>query len=47
MPLDWNSTYLGPDTNIAIAIVKKRAKVSTADPRYGGMVMLHPGRTNS
>ncbi len=47
VPLDWNSTHLGPDTNNAIAIIKKLAKVPTVDPRCRVMVMLHPGRTNS
>lgn len=42
VPLDWNSTHLSLDTIIAIAIFKKRAKVSTVDLRYGDIVMLHP-----
>ncbi|MCJ1395059.1 hypothetical protein MMC18_007940 [Xylographa bjoerkii] len=43
VPLDWNETTAGESDKVAIAIVKKPAKVEVTDPRYAGVILFNPG----
>ncbi|MCJ1378951.1 hypothetical protein MMC17_002050 [Xylographa soralifera] len=43
VPLDWNETVAGESDKVAIAIIKRPAKVEVTDPRYAGVILLNPG----
>ncbi|MCJ1402415.1 hypothetical protein MMC11_005635 [Xylographa trunciseda] len=43
VPLDWNETVAGESDKVAIAIIKKPAKVEVTDPRYAGVILFNPG----
>ncbi|MCJ1316800.1 hypothetical protein MMC15_002121 [Xylographa vitiligo] len=43
VPLDWNETIAGESDKVAIAIVKRPAKVEVTDPRYAGVILFNPG----
>ncbi|MCJ1282246.1 hypothetical protein MMC26_001569 [Xylographa opegraphella] len=43
VPLDWNETIAGESDKVAIAIIKRPAKVEITDPRYAGVILLNPG----
>lgn len=41
LPMDyWNSTT---NASIALAVIRRPAKVSVGDPRYGGAIQVNPG----
>ncbi|EXJ82944.1 hypothetical protein A1O3_06761 [Capronia epimyces CBS 606.96] len=42
LPLDWNrATASGLE--VAVALMKRPAKVNVTDPRYGGLLIMNPG----
>jgi len=42
LPLDWSNAESGFE--ITLAVVKRPAKVSVTDPRYGGALIVNPGK---
>jgi hypothetical protein len=45
LPLDWQNASHNHQT-VAIAVVRLPAKVPITDTRYGGAIIVNPGRTN-
>ncbi|MCJ1437848.1 hypothetical protein MMC27_007235 [Xylographa pallens] len=43
VPLDWNQSIAEEGDKVAIAIIKRPAKVEVTDPRYAGVILLNPG----
>lgn len=47
-PLDWNSTgSQQQEKRVAVAVIKLPAKVSVANDKYGGAILMNPGLLTS
>jgi len=44
VPMDWNAEEGASNKTVEIAIVRLPATVPVTDPRYGGVVIVNPGK---
>lgn len=47
VPMDYNRTDTTRGRTFALAVVRIPAKVPIDDPRYGGAMLINPGKTDS
>ncbi|RFU35484.1 hypothetical protein B7463_g872, partial [Scytalidium lignicola] len=44
VPFDWNDLTGDTDTHVDIAVIRLPARVHVTDPRYGGAIIINPGK---